>query len=107
MVTAELAVAILGAVAVLATICWGLAVLVWQLRCVDAASAVARQLARGDEAAARVAIAAAPQGATVVSGRRGGVVTVVVTARPHPGGRWLPAVSLRATAAVRSEPGVR
>ena len=42
MVTAELAVTTLAAFALLTTMCWGIYLVVTQLRCVDAASAIAR-----------------------------------------------------------------
>ena len=52
MVTAELAVATLAALAMLTMMCWGVYLVVIQLRCTDTAAAVARQVARGDKAAA-------------------------------------------------------
>ena len=51
MVTAELAVTTLAAFAVLTMMCWGIYLVVTQLRCVDAAAAVARQAARDDDSA--------------------------------------------------------
>ena len=53
MVTAELAVAISAAVIVMVMLCWGIFLLVLQLRLVDTAGAVARQAARGDRAGSR------------------------------------------------------
>jgi hypothetical protein len=47
MVTAELAVTTLAAFALLTTMCWGIYLVVTQLRCVDTAAAIARQAARG------------------------------------------------------------
>ena len=62
MVTAELAVTTLAAFALLTTMCWGIYLVVTQLRCVDAAAAIARQAARGDTVAVDKAKAAAPSG---------------------------------------------
>ena len=105
MVTAELAVAILAALSLFLLLCWGIVLVVQQLRCVDTAAAVARQEARGDREAAAVARAQAPKGATVQVRRRSGqvVVRVEVTVAPLRGGRL--SVPLAAEAAVVSEPG--
>ena len=46
MVTAELAVTTLAAFALLTTMCWGIYLVVTQLRCIDAA-AIARQASAG------------------------------------------------------------
>ena len=51
MVTAELSVSILTALALLTMMCWAIYLVVLQLRCIDTASEVARQAARGDRAA--------------------------------------------------------
>ena len=50
MVTAELAVTTLTAFTLLIVMCWGIYLVVLQVRCIDTASAVARQAARGDDA---------------------------------------------------------
>lgn len=107
MVTAELAVAILAAVLVLVTLCWGIMLLLLQLRLVDVAGAVARQAARGDRAAVAHARAQAPEHATVrvrVTERRA-YVEVGLAARPF--GRLAPTVPLRARAEAVTEPGSR
>jgi len=104
MVTAELAVTILAAFAVLTMMCWGIYVVVTQLRCVDAAAAVARQAARGDDSAVAKAKAAAPSGATITVDRRPNLVTVTVRVEAHPLGRWLASVPLEAHAQVVPEP---
>jgi hypothetical protein len=70
MVTAELAVTTLAAFAVLTMMCWGIYLVVTQLRCVDAAAAVARQAARADAAAVAKAKAGAPTGATIMIDKR-------------------------------------
>ena len=104
MVTAELAVTTLAAFAVLTMMCWGIYVVVTQLRCVDAAAAVARQAARGDDSAVAKAKAAAPSGATITVDRRQNLVTVTVRVKAHPLGRWLASVPLEAHAQVVPEP---
>ncbi|HEX3199164.1 MAG TPA: TadE family type IV pilus minor pilin [Propionibacteriaceae bacterium] len=104
MVTAELAVTTLAAFAVLTMMCWGIYLVVTQLRCIDAAAAVARQAARGDTTAVGKAKAAAPTGATISIDKRPSLVTVIVRVRARPLGRWLPAVPLEARAQVVPEP---
>ena len=104
MVTAELAVAILAAFSVLVLLCWGIFLLVLQLRCVDTASAVARQEARGDRAASVAVQRQAPAGAEVRVARRPVRVEVTVTLTVRPFARGLAAVPLRAQATVVPEP---
>lgn len=107
MVTVELAVTTLAALALLIMMCWGIYLIVVQLRCVDVAAAVARQAARDDRAGVAQARAAAPRGATVTVDHRADVVTVTVrvTARPLPS--WFVGVPLTARSQVVSEPGER
>ena len=104
MVTAELAVTTLAAFAVLIMMCWGIYLVVTQLRCVDAAAAIARQAARGDTVGVGQAKAAAPSGATVVIDERPSLVTVTVRVKARPLGRWLVAVPLDARAQAIPEP---
>jgi hypothetical protein len=104
MVTAELAVTTLAAFAVLIMMCWGIYLVVTQLRCVDAAAAIARQAAREDAVAVRKAKTAAPLGATIVIDKRPSLVTVTVRVKAQPLGRWLVAVPLEARAQVIPEP---
>src|SRR5512133_535932 len=104
MVTAELAVTTLAAFAVLTMMCWGIYLVVTQLRCVDAAAAVARQAARVDAAAVAKAKAGAPTGATIMIDKRPNLVTVTVRVRARPLGRWMAAVPLEARAQVVPEP---
>ena len=104
MVTAELAVTTLAAFAVLTMMCWGIYLVVTQLRCVDAAAAIARQAARSDETAVSKAKASAPPGATIAIDKRSNLVTVVVRVTARPLGRWLIAVPLEARAQVIPEP---
>lgn len=103
MVTAELAVGLL-AVAVVISMVAGLAgVLLLQARCTDAASEIARQAARGDDAAVARAAADLPTGAVVDRARRGGIV--VVTVRLPVQLANLPLIELSATARTVVEPG--
>jgi hypothetical protein len=104
MVTAELAVTTLAAFAVLTMMCWGIYLVVTQLRCVDAAAAVARQAARADAAAVAKAKAGAPTGAAIMIDKRPNLVTVTVRVRARPLGRWMAAVPLEARAQVIPEP---
>lgn len=104
MVTAELAVTTLAAFAVLTMMCWGIYLVVTQLRCVDAAAAVARQAARADDAAVAKAKAAAPSGATITIEKHPSLITVAVRVKARPLGRWLVAVPLEARAHVVPEP---
>jgi hypothetical protein len=106
MVTAELAVTTLAAFAVLTMMCWGIYLVVTQLRCVDAAAAVARQAARADAAAVAKAKAGAPTGATIMIEKRPNLVTVTVRVRARPLGRWMAGVPLEARAQVVPEPAV-
>ena len=106
MVTAELAVTTLAAFALLTTMCWGIYLVVTQLRCVDAAAAIARQAARGDTDAVAKAKAAAPSEAAIAIERRPSQVVVVVRVRARPLGRWLVAVPLEARAQVVPKPAV-
>ena len=103
-VKAELAVTTLAAFAVLTMMCWGIYLVVTQLRCVDAAAAVARQAARADAAAVAKAKAGAPTGAAIMIDKRPNLVTVTVRVRARPLGRWMAAVPLEARAQVIPEP---
>jgi hypothetical protein len=105
MVTAELAVATLAALALLGMMLWGIFLVVVELRCVDTASAVARQAARGDAKGVRMARAAAPAGASVTTSTQAGLVTVTVRVRARPLAVGPPAVALGAKARVAREPG--
>ena len=104
MVTAELAVTILTAFTLLVMLCWGISLVVVQLRCVDTAAAVARQTARGDEVGVARATGNAPEGAKVAVQRRPGLVTVTVRVAARPLADWLVTVPLQARAEVVPEP---
>lgn len=105
MVTAELAVAILAAFSLFVLLCWGLVLIVVQLRLVDTAAAVARQEARHDAAAVSRARAEAPAGAVIHVVRQPTQVRVSVSVRVRSFARGLPAVPLHADAVVVPEPG--
>ena len=105
MVTAELAVTILTAFTLLVMLCWGISLVVVQLRCIDTASAVARQIARGDQVGVAHATGNAPRGAKVTVQRRPGLITVTVRVAARPLADWLVTVPLQASAEVVPEPG--
>lgn len=107
MVTAELAVATLAACFVMLLLSWGIYLMVMQVRCIDTAAEVARQAARGDDAAVARARAEAPSGARVHITRGEGVVRVKVDVVARPLTRDLAAVPLQASAEVVPEPDGR
>ena len=104
MVTAELAVSTLTVLVLITMMCWAIYLVVMQMRCIDTAAEVARQAARGDQAAVRRAERDAPHGAQVgvSSSSSTTTVTVRLVARPLTG--WLVAVPLHARAQVDREP---
>ena len=97
MVTVELAVSILTAALIVAALCWVIGVVGTQIRCQDSAMAIARQLARGDEAGAQRARASVPSGSSVQVSYDGDVVQVVVDDELSWGRLGPVAVSGRAT----------
>ena len=104
MVTVELAVTTLAAMALLMMMAWGIYLVVMQLRLVDTAAAVARQAARGDRAAVTQLKAAAPDGAAVAVVEKTDLVTVTVRLAARPLAGWLVTVPLTAQAQVVPEP---
>jgi hypothetical protein len=84
MVTAELAVATLAAGAMLIMLSWGIFLISVQLRCMDSASEVARQIARGDDAAAAAARDRAPEGAEFELSKTSELVIVKVRVSVRP-----------------------
>ena len=104
MVTAELAVTTLTAFTLLVMMCWGISLVVLQLRCIDTAAAVARQTARDDEAGIAQARSRAPDGAKITVQQSGSLVTVTVQVSARPLADWLVTVPLRARASVVREP---
>lgn len=105
MVTAELAVAILAALTLMIMLSTGIVVIMLQLRCVDTAAEVARQAARGDSAGVSRAKEDAPDGAVITIERDGGTTVVEVRLDARPLSQLLPAIPLRASAEVITEPG--
>ena len=89
MVTAELAVTTLTAFTLLVMMCWGISLVVLQLRCIDTAAAVARQTARDDEAGIAQARSRAPDGAKITVQQSGLLVTVTVQVSARPLADWL------------------
>ena len=104
LVPADGAATTLAAFALLTTMCWGIYLAVTQLRCIDAAAAIARQASRGDTIAIAKAKAAAPSGATIAIDERPSLLTVTVRVSARPLGRWLVAVPLEARAQMVPEP---
>ncbi len=102
----EAAIAVCALVAVFGLVLAGVAAVVDQMRCTDAATQAARMLARGapTSAAEQLVDATAPEGATMTVNRAGGAVVVRVSV--HPVGGLLPGVVARAEARAELEPGV-
>lgn len=107
MVTAETAVVLPVLLLVLAGAVAALVAVGAQLRCVDAAREGARSAARGETAAAVIAVAAreAPAGARVEVGNGADQVRVTVSAVVAPLGPLPISVRVSASAAARREPG--
>jgi len=106
MVTAELAVATLAALAVLTMLCWGIYLVVMQMRCIDTAGEVARQAARRDGSGVDRAKRDAPEGAEVHVRASSKVTIVEVRLQARPFAQWLVSVPLHARAEVVPEPEV-
>jgi hypothetical protein len=104
MVTVELAVAILAALLFMIMLCWGIYLVVVQVRLVDVAGEVARQAARGDQTAVVRAESVAPAGSTITV-RVGQVTQVEIRLEAAPMSQGLPKVPLSARAEVVTEPG--
>jgi len=101
-VTIEAAVGLAVLALVLAACLTGIACLLAQLRCADAAREAARLAARGDESGAAQAVSTlAPAGARWSIGG-GELVTVTVSAAPV--GGLLPGVVISASASAAREP---
>lgn len=102
MVTFELAVGILAAAVLTAILVWTVSLVATASRCHDSASQIARQLARGDQVAARQVVA--PTGSTVKVNRGPRAVEVTVTAERRLGP--IGPVRLGGQASATYEPGV-
>ena len=104
-VTIEAAIGLAVLALVLAVCLAGIACLMAQLRCADAAREAVRLAGRGDDAAAAQAVSAlAPAGASLSLSGGGDLVTATVTAAPV--GGLLPGVIIEATASATREPQV-
>ena len=102
-VTVEAAMALAVLAVVLVSCLAGIACLIAQIRCADAAREAARLAGRGDADLAASAVATlAPDGAVLSLGGDGDLVTATVTARAI--GGVLPGVTIIATAAAAREP---
>lgn len=108
MVTAELAIASLGLVAVAAAMVGVFGMLLLQVRCTDSAAEIARQAARGDSSAVeRVSRNAPPQATVSVTRTDGGMVRVRVAAPVRPVAGIPVTVEVVGQAATPLEPGIR
>lgn len=105
MVTAELAIGIIGLVLLLGAACWSVMVVGLQTRCQDTAAEMARQYARADDAAAEQARQRGPKGSRASVHRSGATVSVDVEMDSAFGTFGRVHLHGRATAAV--EPGVQ
>lgn len=102
-VTVEAAMALAVLAVVLVACLSGVACVIAQVRCADAAREAARLGGRGDTAGASSAVAAlAPTGASLSLGGTGDLVQATVTVQAI--GGLLPGVTIRATAAAAREP---
>lgn len=104
MVTAELAVGLIAAVLIAAMLSWVISLVGLHIRCIDTAGAMARQYARGDEAAAASIRSAGPAGAAVSVSRTADLIRVGVKVQAS----WGPLgpIQVGGQAAVKPEPGV-
>jgi hypothetical protein len=105
MVTAELALGSLFVAAFVMFIAWIVSVLMLYAGCQSTAGEVARQAARGDEAAVALAKKDAPGGSSVKIARDGEQVVVTVVLKAKPWGPLMPSVRLEASATTISESG--
>ncbi|MEY7973836.1 TadE family type IV pilus minor pilin [Saccharomonospora xinjiangensis] len=105
-VTVEAAIAVCSLAVVFGLVLAGVAAVVDQMRCTDAATQAARVLARGAgvPTAEDVVEASAPAGATLTVRRDGDAVVARVSVRPV--GGLLPGVVVRAEARAELEPGM-
>jgi hypothetical protein len=104
MVTLELALASVGAAAVMVVLAWVLTVVVLLVRCQDTAAGIARQEARGDARASAAVASGRPNGARVSIRRANDEIRVVVDLEARPWAAWLPAIPLAASAMAIAEP---
>jgi len=104
-ITVEAAVGLCSLLVVFAFVLAGVAAVIGQLRCTDAAGAAARRVARGEwQQAQAIVDRIAPDDSRLVLRDEGNGVTVEVVSRPI--GGLLPGVELRGEAYAVLEPGV-
>lgn len=103
-VTIEFAFGILASIIVLIMLAWGIFLFATKVAAVDSAGAVARQLARGDDAAAGKAQREGPAGAHYDVSTSGGVVSVTTVVDARPMG-MMPTFRITAKAQAALEPG--
>lgn len=104
MVAVEMAFGLSFVVIMMAAFAWVILLVGAQVQCIDAATEIARQAARGDQEAVDEARDQAPDAADITVDSRGAEVVVEVTVESQPAG-WLPAVTLGADATAVLEPG--
>lgn len=104
MVTVELAMGSLGAALLVVMLSWVIAVMMSWGACNDLAAAIARQEARGDQAAVTKLQRGKPSGARIEVEQRSDEITVTVQLAAQPWATWLPSVPLQAQATVVREP---
>lgn len=104
MVTVELALGSLAAALVTVVLSWVIAVVMLWGACNDLAAAVARQEARGDQAAVAKLERGKPTGARIEVRQQAEEITVTVRLAAQPWAGWLPQVPLQAEATVLREP---
>jgi hypothetical protein len=104
MVTVEIAFGLTIVVFLMAAFAWIILLVGAQVQCIDAATEIARQVARGNRAAVEQATADAPDRAEIAVSSEGEDVVVTVSLESAPAD-WLPAVTLSADATAIKEPG--
>jgi Flp pilus assembly protein TadG len=104
MVTAELAACLPVLILVLGVAVTAVSVVAARVRLQDAAREAARAAGRGDQAIARRLAQQAAPGAHVQLSDDGAMVRVAATARVHPLGGWLPAITVTEHSVAAVEP---
>ncbi|MDR1808062.1 MAG: hypothetical protein LBR33_09155 [Propionibacteriaceae bacterium] len=103
MVSVEIAFGALGLGLVLYALVGVFGIVFGQVRSVEAATEIARQAARGDEAAVAEILAGLPGDATVARSETATAVRVRVDLELHPWGAWLVPVTVGAEAETRKQ----
>lgn len=104
MVTVELAFASLALTLLGLALAWVISVVVVWVQCQDLAVGIARQQARGDQAAVAMIVKRRPPGADVSVDQRDDQITVKVRIAAQPWATWLPSVPMTVSATVTAEP---